>query len=423
MSPDADSLASALKRTSLADNEKKPLDPDDISVIFSRIRYRAMPAHDLRPSAGGYTIKARKQMEYIQSKRDLRSAVGSHGNKVFSFLLSSSESKKLILKSSRNPSPFISTTTDPLRAFNFAFHLYHESHDEVRDACVVMIDTWALPRKSFVNCEDLRSDVDICTETGVFQSETLVWQQIPQSAIMQIWSYTDLMAKRFGTLFSPIFSRLLSSEGDLQSLRDRLRDVCAGTTSRPQDIAHILVNELNMAPESIVSQQLGLVMHGWAHGIKTTISAEALKSHLNKPGRARFREELDQSLHLMYCQTQLEAALAKVSSPILAEADPLQSTRQIENFSVRSLTNWQFERKVLYSLEHCRSLNCQTNNLVLCFIDFVCKGWSLEKCISMLSESQRLVIPHTPTSTPIIDDLRARWKAARSHHVGFADGV
>ena len=101
-SPDADSLISALEATSLAGHERNdgrrvvrrdvrqmPLNPDDVSVIFSRMRYRAMSAHDLHPSAGGYTIKARKQIKDTRSNmEDLKEAVKSHGNKVVSFRLS-----------------------------------------------------------------------------------------------------------------------------------------------------------------------------------------------------------------------------------------------------------------------------------------------------------------------------------------------
>lgn len=163
------------------------------------------------------------------------------------------------------PTPFISVTPDPLRAFNRALHLDARGEEEI---CIVVIDAWILDSANVIACNRLRSLVGE-EENHLFDTEVLVWQHIPGRAIIARWSWEKIRAS-LGGIFPPLVDRSSipeSGKRPLWALRNSLQAITPGLTM--SDLARVLVEDLGLFHESMTTKQVALMMIGWCKRLFT----------------------------------------------------------------------------------------------------------------------------------------------------------
>jgi len=116
--------------------------------------------------------------------------------------------------SNRSPTPFISISSDLLRAFNWASHLRLKGEDDV---CIVVIDAWILGSANTVDCNSLRALVD-CSKEYLFETEVLVYRRIPSNAIIARWSWDQIVAS-LGPIYPPLVDLCLFPHSQTTSVR------------------------------------------------------------------------------------------------------------------------------------------------------------------------------------------------------------
>jgi hypothetical protein len=158
-------------------------------------------------------------------------------------------------KGQKVKTPFISITLDALRAFNVAACYADERKEGVT---VVVIDGWKLRDGTFEPCNELRSRLGL-SKNNLFRTETLVWAEIPQQAILFRWSWRELQQSGLFNLFPRLSGKL-----NLKDLRNALQAEIEPLSYI--QLAKVLVTGLRLPPSSLVTKQISLVMAGWRAG-------------------------------------------------------------------------------------------------------------------------------------------------------------
>jgi hypothetical protein len=158
-------------------------------------------------------------------------------------------------KTEGGKTPFISVTSDILRAFNRANKLVREGEKGI---CIMVIDSWTLQPGSFAACRILRARAGLeeTTNEGFYHTEALVWDHIPADAVVHNWRWETIKQSGLVRLFPCL------AIGRYRSL-DKLRDELHQKTIDARDLARGLVNDLEVDPSSIFALQLGALVIGW----------------------------------------------------------------------------------------------------------------------------------------------------------------
>lgn len=87
----------------------------------------------------------------------------------------------------RKPTPFISLTSDLIRALHLVFYTYRQS-----DARILLICAWKLKPGSYIPLNDLRKTCGLPSK-NIYNTETLVWGKIPATSIICQWHRVDIV--------------------------------------------------------------------------------------------------------------------------------------------------------------------------------------------------------------------------------------
>ena len=95
--------------------------------------------------------------------------------------------------SNRDATPFTSLTPDFLRALHIAFYSYHDKSD-VR---ILIVDPRRLKNGSSLSCINnwIRAKCGL-KEESIYDTEVLVWGEIPSSSIICQWQHETLVKSR-----------------------------------------------------------------------------------------------------------------------------------------------------------------------------------------------------------------------------------
>lgn len=214
--------------------------------------------------------------EAFKSKEDAKSRVENH-----------------LDKDSKKAGPFISLTSDLLRALNIAWGFACKKETGIK---IFVIDTWKLRNGSFASCNELCESVGV-EENMKYNNETIVWGSVPADAIVHEWSWERLQLSGLFKLFPALVEG--NEYRSAKTLRGRIR--LTSNTFSLGKMVDVLVGGLKMSPSTVLTQQISLMMLGWAHqrwycyakyfpNLQNTLREDL-------PGEV---ESLDKELHRMF---------------------------------------------------------------------------------------------------------------------------
>jgi len=217
--------------------------------------------------------------------------------------------------SNRNPTPFISLTPDLIRALHLVFYTYKDE----TNVKISLVCPWKLTPGSYIPLNDLRNMCGLPTKHK-FNTETLVWGEIPASSIICQWQRAQIVSSGLLGIF-PALSNLVP-ETRLSDLRANLRCVIPPFFARK--VAQALVN-LGMEASRFQIKQVFLFLLGQAGGYSVEKELDNVEAQLE----SRFPEvvdEFERAVHelsvaigkgqkLSYYQRSYTAAMQEICPP------------------------------------------------------------------------------------------------------------
>ena len=249
------------------------------------------------------------------------------------------------MQENRDPTPFISITSDLLRACNRAAHL---ERDGSRNISIIMIDGWNLNKEQVVYCKTLRR-VSGLPEHNLFDTEYLVWQCIPGHAIVRKWSW-DTICSSLGKLFpalriSPSFP--MHQKRSLQHLRDQL---CLPDPNIAVLVGY-LVDDLGLMSQNLTTKQIALMVIGWSRSKSDIWRYYRLEGHLQALIPKQLAE-LDYHLYANTCQWNVRHQSSFVKTSPCQNVESLMVNLNIaRNFNLPTYEDWLTARNDAEEME------------------------------------------------------------------------
>ncbi|KAK2005416.1 hypothetical protein LZ32DRAFT_673503, partial [Colletotrichum eremochloae] len=155
----------------------------------------------------------------------------------------------------RIPTPFISATTDLLRALALLFCKQQEESAEL-----ILISSSLLPYRSYAACNDVRCAAGL-VQKCIYNTEVLIWEEIPNKSIIHRWSQKDILESGLMQAL-PSLTRI-GLKPRVAELRRLLREDSQRLSA--VSIAKALVR-LGMDPERLWIKQIFVFLLGTANG-------------------------------------------------------------------------------------------------------------------------------------------------------------
>jgi len=327
------------------------------------------------------------------------------------FLLHTADSKvKLMQQASTSLSPLISATTDPLRALNHAYNM--TNYKNVQGVCIVMIDTWRLPRGSFMSCNPLREVLRLRTN-NLYITETLIWQEVPAFAIQHFWAYNDLDTGRFGNYFSPIFEDLNhKKQKKLSKLRRHLSRLDANNdTPWLLVIVRVLVQELGLDPNAAYTQDIGRIMYSWKMGLIVKPLGKILYLDAYGSELDSFCHRLRRSLFYLHYHRGVRKATDEFEPLVLSIPAPARNMRPSDTFHMPPFEDWMDDLRTSTRTEYETSLLHRTRQYQNNLLDMACSYMTISDCVRSLPEMLRKRLRQSAPFIP--PSIEALWTASR----------
>jgi hypothetical protein len=285
--------------------------------------FRAQRCSSVPPSRLDRSVDARLVLQQGVDLDDMKNYVHSHGFKVHVFgkLIIRSADKK---QEAVQESPLISATPDLLRALNHGRELRNAGY---QDVCLVMIDLWEMPKGACGKCNTTRRKLTL-TENNVYKSEILIWQQIPPNAILSIVPFEALSTGVFGRCFPTIFEPFPDvPKLPLSDLRAEVVQTATKADLSPQDLCHLLTEELCLEPYWLLTWQMGQAL---------------LKSYMRS--NSNILEHLDMCLYYVDYQQCIKKVASCISKAILYQCSPKSAITLASAFTLPELSLWLASR-------------------------------------------------------------------------------
>jgi hypothetical protein len=158
--------------------------------------------------------------------------------------------------SNYNPTPFLSLTTDLLRALHIALYTYRDK----ADVAILLICPWMLTAGSYITSNNLRSKCRLGPK-AIYNTEILVWGEVPAKSVICRWPRSEIYCSGLLDVF-PSLGKLKPGMR-LDDLRCRLRGDFPSFSSTK--IASALVY-LGMEPSHFQIKQVSNFLLGQAVG-------------------------------------------------------------------------------------------------------------------------------------------------------------
>jgi hypothetical protein len=299
------------------------VDINSEQAFKERVAFRAQRCLSVPQSHPDRSIDARLMLQQGVDLDDLENYVRYHGFKVRMFVeprtYSTDKDQELL-----QASPFISATSDLLRALNHGRKLRNARY---QDVCLVMIDLWEMPKGACGKCNTIRRKLKL-SENNVYKTEILIWQEIPPNAILSIASFEELSTGIFGQCFSTVFKPFtLVPELKLPDLRIEIARTATKVDLSPQVLCYLLTEELRLGPCWLLTRQVGQAL---------------LESYMKSESDTL--KHLDISLYYVECQRRIQKAACFMGKAILKQCNPKSAARLASAFTLPNLSSWVASR-------------------------------------------------------------------------------
>lgn len=153
------------------------------------------------------------------------------------------------------PTPFLSVTTQLLRAISLAEHFRMWGHNDIR---IVLIDGWSLLRNTSTAVNPLRRRLGL-NKAGTSTCERYIWAKIPRSSVLSCWQW-ELIRPAFLTLIPSLECNEKCFKRLVQNIRIRKRGFTISS------LVELLVVELRMCPSSMLTKRTAIEIISWTKG-------------------------------------------------------------------------------------------------------------------------------------------------------------
>lgn len=270
-------------------------------------------------------VTARKTVKDSITRSDLRQDISHHGDLM-----------------NRIATPVISTTWDLLRALNHARTLYGDGHIDV---IVLCIDTTLLERGSIVPCNALRHELGL-DQNWLFDTESLIWQRIPESAILTRLTFRKLRNSTFSAMFPACFTMpICNQKRGLAELRSELCSAVHDEASfNPRVLVQAILEDLGFCPHDLVCDQISMILYGWRLGY----SGPKDPPFLDKNVLVDHKDFIRETQYRLYCtsvRNKIASQAKQLSEASLTDADTLEETvDRILSESLEKFERWEDQR-------------------------------------------------------------------------------
>lgn len=243
---------------------------------MKRYQWRAhIPTeHDTNCNA----VLARKILENNISRDELRQDIHNHG-----------------YSSNTRATPVISATWDLRRALNRARCMYENGRTSVLILC---IDTTMLEMGSIVPCNALRYNLGL-DENELFKTESLIWQRVPESAILTSVTFYKLRTSSFAAMFPACF--VTPIDGHKRGLAEIRSELCSAdhdeVSCNPHALVRVILQDLGLPADDVICDQLAVILYGWKLGHSGPTALPTLDEKI-LVGCKDFIKEIQ---HRLYC--------------------------------------------------------------------------------------------------------------------------
>lgn len=227
-----------------------------LDVFRHRLFYRVVDSSQASLVKNGTLIArlqptlALKSVELEQMKTFINHHANRHGNQ---------------------STPFMSVTTDLLRALSLAYSKWCQG---LTGVTVLVIDSWQLDTGSFIACDSIRRACRVECD-NIYKTEVLVWAAIPRRAVLSRWSWAELEQ-----------SRLLRVTGSYKRVRDARIKMEEHCDSFPVRKVIRALCRLGMHPLSFATKQVFMFLLGQAKGRNVPLSFESIYQELYNKSRS-----------------------------------------------------------------------------------------------------------------------------------------
>jgi hypothetical protein len=154
-----------------------------------------------------------------------------------------------------NPSPWISLTADLLPALNRSWQHHCKGKTVI---IILIIDSQDLQPGNFMKSNPLRKLVGL-EPCDLFDTEVLVWQNIPAAAVLSHWPWEALQKSDLFELFPTLPTE--DPKQALTSLRNSLGNNAMDLDEFLERLLPIRVNNLEMDPDSWVTTRVAMLSY------------------------------------------------------------------------------------------------------------------------------------------------------------------
>jgi hypothetical protein len=185
----------------------------------------------------------------------------------------------------KKPSPFLSVTPDLVQAIVQACQNEHK-----RGVGIFIIDPRKLKPGSMIEMNSALKALE-GPPGEEYNTEVLVWQNIPAEAVLCYWSWEDLKRSALFDLFPSLKSVGFSKTGKIRASR---KDKSVPLIPSVSDIVNLVTGRLHMDADIFATKQVVMTMFAWSRRLRTM---EEIRHFENNDFTKRDEHEIDNALY------------------------------------------------------------------------------------------------------------------------------
>jgi hypothetical protein len=299
--------------------------PKQLTICRQVKRYQWRAHRPSEHDTNCNAVFARKIFKNGTSHDELRQDIHNHG-----------------YSSGTTATPVISATWDLLRALNRAREWYEDGCTGVLILCV---DTAMLEMGSIVPCNALRYSLGL-NQNWLFDTESLIWQRVPESAILASITFHKLRTSSFAAMFPACFVTPIG--GHKRGLAEIRSELCSadhnGVSCNPHALVRVILQDLGLSADDIVCDQLVVILYGWKLGH----SGPKDLSTLDEKILVGCKDFIKETQHRLYCASVLKRLTRQtecLTDALNKDAVILENTaKRIQSENLDTFETWTARR-------------------------------------------------------------------------------
>jgi hypothetical protein len=243
---------------------------------------------------------------------------------------------------------------------------------------------------SIVPCNALRYNLGL-DQNWLFDTESLIWQRVPESAILASITFHKLRTSSFAAMFPACFVTPIG--GHKRGLAEIRSELCSadhdGVSCNPHALVRVILQDLGLSADHIVCDQLAVILYGWKLGH----SGPKNLSTLDEKILVGCKDFIEETQHRLYCASVLE----KLARQTECLTDALNKDAVILENTVKKFSQkiWIHSRREplggpLRKIDFLQKRNIMNQQYKL-FLRIV--GWFIQKGKQKSSKTVRAHIP------------------------------